>query len=264
MDEHKLSKGAKEAVYSGSRNLYPHMATAAKSLIANSPVERVWFLIEDERFPIEVPDIIETMDVSKQKFFPPTCANITTGYTYMSLMRTTYAKLFPDLDRVLQLDVDTVVVDGIGELWEMDLGKAWFAACPEKNGKYKPYGPRYYNAGVMMFNLRQIREECADSQAIALLNATKLPYIDQDAWNMLGNDRVIDLPERYNECYMVGFTPAPAICHYAGHGNDWTNLSDTRTPRLEYLKAYREMSWDEAMELHEKHVAQASGKAVKR
>ena len=100
----------KAAVYSGSRNLYPHMVTAAKSLIANSPVERVYFLIEDGLFPFQVPDIIETVDVSKQKFFPSTCANIKTGYTYMSLMRVTYSKLFPDLDRILQLDVDTVVV----------------------------------------------------------------------------------------------------------------------------------------------------------
>lgn len=247
----------REAVYSGSRNLYPHMATAAKSLIANSPVERVWFLIEDERFPIEVPDIIQAKDVSKQKFFPSTCANITTGYTYMSLMRVTYSKLFPELDRILQLDVDTVVVDDISELWEMRLGKAWFAACPEKNGKYKPYGPRYYNAGVMMFNLDQIREDRADSQAIALLNTTKMPYIDQDAWNMLGDQRVVDLPERYNECYMVGFTDSPAICHFAGHGNSWTDPKDTRTPRLEHIKAYREMSWDEAMERHEKILARA-------
>ena len=245
----------KTAVYSGSRNLYPHMATAAKSLIANSDVERVWFLIEDGTFPIEVPDIIQTMDVSRQKYFPPTCANITTGYTYMSLMRVTYSKLFPDLDRILQLDVDTVVVDDVSCLWDIDLGKAWFAACPEKNGKYKPYGPRYYNAGMMMFNLDQIREDRADSQAIALLNSTSMPYIDQDAWNMLGDQRAIDLPERYNECYMVGFTDSPAICHFAGHGNNWTDPADTKTPRLEHLKKYREMSWDEAMGLHEKLLA---------
>ena len=248
----------KEAVYSGTRNLYPHMATAAKSLVANSPVDRVYFLIEDGRFPLETPDIIETVDVSKQKFFPSTCANITTGYTYMSLMRVTYSILFPGLDRILQLDVDTVVVDDIGGLWEQDLGKAWFAACPEKNGKYKPYGPRYYNIGVAMFNLDQIRQDRADTKAISLLNSTQMPYIDQDAWNMIGNQRVIDLPERYNECYMVGFTDSPAICHYAGHGNDWTNPKDTRTPRLEYLKAYREMSWDEALELHRQRKVEAS------
>ena len=243
----------KAAVYSGSRNLYPHMVNAAKSLIANSPVEKVYFLIEDERFPLEVPDIVETMDVSKQKYFPSTCANITTGYTYMSLMRVTYSKLFPDLDRVLQLDVDTVVVDDVSDLWEQDLGRAWFAACSERNGKYKPYGPRYYNAGVMMFNLDQIRADGADANAIMLLNSTKMPYIDQDAWNLIGDQRAIDLPARYNECYMVGFTDSPAIVHYAGHGNDWTDPEDTRTPRLEYLKAYREMSWDEAMERHEAH-----------
>ena len=241
----------KEAVYSGSRNLYPHMVTASKSLVANSDVDRVWFLIEDETFPFEVPDIVQTKDVSGQRFFPETCANIRTNYTYMSLMRVTYAKLFPDTGKILQLDVDTVVVDDVSGLWDLDLGKAWFAACSEANGQYKPYGPRYYNIGVAMFNLDQIREDGIDNQLITFLNSTPVPYIDQDAWCLYGNQRAIDLPTRYNECYMVGFTDDPAICHFAGHGNDWANPEDKRTPRLEHLKAYREMSWDEAMERHD-------------
>ena len=41
------------AVYSGSRNLYPHMVTAAKSLVANSSVEKIYFLIEDDKFRTE-------------------------------------------------------------------------------------------------------------------------------------------------------------------------------------------------------------------
>ena len=95
----------KEAIYSGSRNLYPHMATAAKSLIANSPVDRVWFLIEDEEFPIEVPDMVRTIDVSGQQYFNPNGPNMKTQFTYMALMRVCYAKLLPETDKVLQLDV---------------------------------------------------------------------------------------------------------------------------------------------------------------
>lgn len=241
----------KEAVYSGTRNLYPHMVTAAKSLVANSPVERVWFLIEDEEFPLEVPGIIQTMDVSEQGFFPRTCANIKTSFTYMSLLRVCYSKLFPDTGKILQLDVDTVVVDDIGALWELDMKDAWVAACPEVNSKFKPYGPRYYNIGVAMFNLDQIRKDRVDTQAIQLLNSTELPYIDQDAWNLIANTNTIDLPARYNECYMVGFTDSPAIVHYAGSGNGWLEPGFSKAPRLEYLKRYREMTWDECMELHD-------------
>ena len=60
----------KEAVYSGTKNLYDTMEVAAKSLIANSSVDQVHFLIEDKKFPHELPDLIKCQDVSGQGFFP--------------------------------------------------------------------------------------------------------------------------------------------------------------------------------------------------
>ena len=53
------------------------------------------------------------MNVSGQRFFPKDGANSKTNFTYMSLLRVCYTKMLPDIDKVLQLDVDTVVVDNI-------------------------------------------------------------------------------------------------------------------------------------------------------
>ena len=259
----------KEAIYSGSRNLYPHMATAAKSLIANSGVERVWFLIEDPEFPDELPGMVETIDVSGQGYFPPKGPNMKTQFTYMALMRVCYAKLLPDTEKVLQLDVDTVAIADIDGLWDIDMGEAWFMAVREpakyvtdKSGEkhridYKPYGERYYNIGVAMFNLAQIRKDRIDDFLINALNTEPLPYIDQDAWDKYGNDRCIDLPTRYNECMVTGYTDDPAIVHYAGYGNGWLDPGFTECPRLEHVRRYREMGWDEAMERHGKFLAKA-------
>jgi lipopolysaccharide biosynthesis glycosyltransferase len=256
-----------EAVYSGTRNLYPHMATAAKSLIANSGVERIWFLIEDEEFPHEVPDIVKTIDVSGQRFFPPGGPNMKTQFTYMALLRVCYAKLLPETGKVLQLDVDTVVVDDVGPLWEMDMGEAWFAAVREParyvNGHrtdYKPWGEGYYNIGVAMFNLDQIRRDRIDDFLIHVLNTEYLRYIDQDAWDKYGNTRCIDLPTRYNESMVTGYTDDPAIIHYAGYGNGWTDPSFRECPRLEHVRKYREMSWGEAMDRHELMMALESAR----
>ena len=38
------------AAYSGTRNVYDRMLTAAKSLLEHSNVEKVYFLIEDDNF----------------------------------------------------------------------------------------------------------------------------------------------------------------------------------------------------------------------
>lgn len=228
------------AVYSGTRNLYPDMATAAKSLLFHDGADKVYFLIEDDAFPEWLPPQIETINVSGQGFFPKTGANFKTAFTYMSLLRVCYTKLLPELDKVLQLDVDTIVDDDISYLWEVDLDGKWFAAVHEDFSTYKPFGRTYYNIGVAMFNLAQIRAENADELLIDYLNTTAVPYIDQDAWNRYGIGKDVKLPVRYNESMVTGYTDSPAIVHFAGY-RDWQHNS--RCPRREYIKKYRNMAW---------------------
>ena len=235
----------KVAVYSGTRNLYPDMVTAAKSLLFHHGADRVIFMIEDQKFPEYLPPQIETVDVSGQRFFPKTGANFKTSFTYMSLLRVCYTKLFPELDKVLQLDVDTLVLDDINPLWEIDLKGKWFAAVQEDYSKYKPYGPKYYNIGVALFNLDQIRKDGADEKLIDFLNRQECPYIDQDAWNRFGIGRDVQLPSRFNESIVTGFSEEPAITHFAGYKNWQTNA---KAARREYLKHYREMTWEEVLD----------------
>ena len=152
--------------------------------------------------------------------------------------------MFPGIDKILQLDVDTVVVDDISDLWNIDLKNKWFAAVEETHSTYKPFGPKYYNIGVAMFNLDQIRKDQVDEKLIHYLNTVTTPYIDQDAWNRYGIGKDVKLPSRYNESIVTAYSETPAIVHYAGF-KDWQN-SD-RVPRREYLKKYREMTWKEAL-----------------
>lgn len=234
----------KTAVYSGTRNLYQAMITAAKSLLFNSSVEKIYFLIEDDSFPEKLPPQIETLNVSKQKFFPRHSANYKTSFSYMALLRVCYTKLFPNLDKILQLDVDTVVVDNIDELWEIDLTDKYFAAVEEYLSTYKPFGKKYYNIGVAMFNLDEIRNDHADNAMIRFLNQKTMPYIDQDACNKILIKKSVDLPLRFNETVVTGFTDSPTIVHYAGF-KEWE--SNPRVSRREYLKKYREMTWEEVL-----------------
>ena len=234
----------KAAVYSGTRNLYASMVTAAKSLIFNSSVDKIYFLIEDDEFPEYLPPQIEIINVSGQKFFPKDGANFRTSFTYMSLLRVCYAKFFPELDKILQLDVDTICVDNVDELWEIDLADKWFAAVIENHSTYKPFGPKYYNIGVAMFNLDWIRKDQIDERLIHFLNTVKVPYIDQDAWNRFGIGRDKRLPVRYNESFVTGYTDNPAIVHFAGF-KEWRN--NPRTARREYIKRFEEMSWEEVL-----------------
>lgn len=237
----------KAVVYTGTRNLYEHMIPAMRSLLKHSGVEKIYLLIEDNAFPYPLPPQAEIINVSGicRELFPPDGPNGDTWFRPICMMRAAYPKVLPaDLDTVLQLDVDTIVAGPLDGIWDTDLSGKYFAAVPEHRETFKPYGPLYYNAGVMLLNLAEIRKDRMDDLLIEFLNRTKVPYIDQDAWNALASDRGIALPVPYNECFVTGYTPAPVIVHYAGH-KDWTH--NRSMYRAEYLDTYRAMltPWEE-------------------
>ena len=239
----------RHVVYSGTPNLYEPMVWAAKSLVYHTKVDGITFLIEDDVFPYELPDIIRCINVKEyeEEQFPPWGKNSKTHFTKMALVRVCYPELLPDFDTVLQLDVDTIVLDDISPIWETDLDGKWFAACHEAYSGYDPYhSHHYYNVGVCLFNLAQMREDNAQAQIVNWINTTKANCVEQDALNFLGamRGKAVDLPMRYNENRAVGYTDDPAIQHYLGY-MDW--ITNPRLPRREYLKLYRDMEWKEVL-----------------
>ena len=241
----------KHAVYSGTRNLYEPMIWAAKSLVANSSVDHVHFLIEDDEFPYELPDFFDTMNVKEyaDETFPDTGINAKTHFTKMALVRICYTELFPDVDRILQLDADTICLDNVDALWDVDLEGKWFGAAVEYLSGYNPYAAdEYYNVGVAIFNLDQMRKDNAQTRLVNFINQVKAFCVEQDALNYNGSimQKITEIPTRYNENRATGYTDNPAIQHYVGY-MDW--LTNPNLPRREYLKRYRDKSWDEIMEL---------------
>lgn len=236
----------RHAVYSGTRNLYADMVTAAKSLIANSEVTDVWLLIEDDEFPYELPDgpvRFHTMNMSGQTWFPPDGPNYTTVFTYMAMIRAAYAEIFPDLDRIVSFDCDTVCVDNVDYLWEVDLDGNWVGAAREYLGTYRPYGNKYWNVGVCVYDLDRMRRENATERLVNMINTTKMWCVEQDA--LTSTKRVFTLPERYNESAATSYTDDPAVVHFASFGTDWH--SSNKAPRKEYWRKYERMTWDEVL-----------------
>lgn len=238
----------KHTVYSGTRNLYGDMMTAAKSLVANSSVTDIWLLIEDNEFPHELPKSIKwhVLNMSGQTWFPQDGINMKSVFTYMAMIRAAYAEIFPDLDRIVSLDCDTICVDNVDYLWECDISENWVSCTREDLGVYHPYGPTYYNAGVCVYNLAQMRKDNATEQLVDYINSTKLWCVEQDAFNYFG--RITPLPTRYNESAVTAYTDNPAIVHFASFSTQWRE--NIKAPRREYARKYEQMTWEQAMELH--------------
>lgn len=213
-------------VYTATRNFYPYLQTTIKSLFDhNNP--KVYVLAEDDDAPF--PNVI---NVSMMK---PKGVNAGTHFSYMSLLRVQLANIIPE-DKVIYLDVDTVVCDDLSPLWEVDMEGKWWGAVKEAQTWYKPFGKDYYNNGVSIYNLKQMRCDGIVPIMIKELETVKHRFVEQDVMNKYCvPDKVVSLPVRFNESSCCGFTECPAIVHYAGT-NNWYN--NPYIFRHEYLDKY--------------------------
>lgn len=216
-------RNKKVAVYTGTRNLYPEMVAAVKSMLIHSNVDEIWLYIEDDEFPYELPDIVKTKNVSDQKYFKPDGPNMNSKFTYMALMRATLYKEFPKLDKILALDVDTLVHADISDLWDIDLGDTYYlAAVPEPARSWRD--DIYVNIGVTLYNLEMLRDGKGD-EVVKALNEGNYTYMEQDVFNQKCKGKILPLPSEYNATNYTAPTNHPKIVHYAGMKYDeWKKM----------------------------------------
>lgn len=225
-------------VYSSTRSYYPFMLWSITSLLEYNEVEKIYILAEDDTIPFDIPCQHEIINYSGQTYFTKDCPNYNSPWAYIALIYVLIPEFLKKEDKIIYLDQDTVILENLQPLWDMDLSGKWGAWCPERTGTWKPYGDKYYNSAVSVMNLLQMRLDCFAQKCADELNKEWFRYTAQDAFNkILPQDKVVDLDTRFNESFCCGYTDNPAIIHYAGV-MDW--MYNKRMYRHEYLDKYRE------------------------
>ena len=108
------------------------------------------------------------------------CANESAYCTPYTLLRL-LADLVPDMpDKLLYLDIDIMIGNDIKELWEIDVTDYEYAAVKEKYGCWL-IRPDYINAGMLLLNMKKIRETGLLKKARHLITTKKMLFADQDA-----------------------------------------------------------------------------------
>lgn len=141
-------------------------------------------------------------------------------------------ELLPDLDRVLALDADTLVLQSLAPLYEREFGENLLLAVVGENSRARmtavgedPSLP-YFNAGVMLMNLKAMRAEQFGPRAIELGHERfeEFIFVDQDAMNSVAAGRWGPLHPRWNAMSHFYLTP---------HGKDHTySAMDQAVARL--------------------------------
>ena len=213
----------KVAVYTGTRNLYFNMFAAAKSLLIHSDVDKIYFLIEDDTFPYELPPEIQTINISNQTYFKPDGPNFNSKWTYMVLIRVALSKIFPQYDKILSLDCDTIVMENISDLWDIDISNYYVAGAREA----RPNTPDlfYINFGVVLLNLKALRESGMDDKVIEELNTRYYELNEQDCINTWWKDKILELSPDYNVCYFTKIPQHRKILHFA-YVRQWEELPE--------------------------------------
>ena len=161
------------------------------------------------------------------------------------------------LDRVMWLDADIVVLGDLAGFYHQKLDGYCLAACPDrgwdtdyvagiKNKVGLPKDHQYFNSGVLLLNLEQLRQERTLPQLIAEINTVKdrLTYPDQDILNHLydGKTKYCSWRE-FN--YQLDFDNRVAypvlehirILHFTGYRKPW---------EYQYFNGLSHWYWDQA------------------
>lgn len=100
-------------------------------------------------------------------------------------------------DKLLYLDADILFQRDVHLLYDIDLEGYEYAAARDHYGKYL-IQPNYINAGVLLFNLKEMRKTGILEKARGWLRKKKLTFADQSAL-IRSTTRKKMLPQRFND-----------------------------------------------------------------
>lgn len=131
-----------------------------------------------------------------------------TPYTLLRLL----ADLVLDIpEKILYLDIDMMAGDDISKLYNIDVSEYEYAAVKEKYGSWLLY-PDYINAGMLLLNMKKIKETKMLEKARELIKNKKMLFADQDAIYHSTTKKLL-LPRIYNEQSRFNKKDT-VICHF--------------------------------------------------
>lgn len=139
-------------------------------------------------------------------------------------------ELFPQYDKAIYIDSDTIVNDDIAKLYNTELGNNLFGACTDSSIQYVAEmvkyikdvlaldPKKYINSGMLVMNCKAFRDEHFIDHFMDLLEKYHFDCIapDQDYLNEIGEGRILHLDPRWDAMPNENTEPLkdPGLIHY--------------------------------------------------
>lgn len=204
----------------------PFLAVALNSAIKNSDPQRNYKAIvlyqdlgadnisrlqslQTENFKIELMPIRANMEALDDRMSNRLRCDYFTLTIYFRLF---IPSMFPQYDKGIYIDSDVVLTDDIAKLFDIDIGENYIGACNDLSIADIPplvaytekavgvNAKEYINSGVLLMNLKKMRDDDLEGHFLALLNKYHFDSIapDQDYLNAMCNGKIYYLEEKWD------------------------------------------------------------------
>ena len=232
-------------------NYAPYVSVAIKSMIANASKEYNYrIIILHQELSKENMDKIQSLANENFEIYFQYMKNSMSAITnraenrlrcdYFTLtiyFRLFIPEMFPYYDKAIYIDSDIVVPGDISKLYNLDLGNNLIGACRDKSVVDVPAFANYMgnaigvdrneyiNSGVLLMNLKELRNERFSEKFLALLNKYHFDTIapDQDYLNAMCNGKILYINEEWDTMPTEGKEPlkSPQLIHYNLFQKPW-------------------------------------------
>ncbi|QIM67918.1 glycosyltransferase family 8 protein [Basfia succiniciproducens] len=210
-------------IFNCDKNYAPYLSVVIKSILDNTTLSTQFYILDfniSEESKSCIKNLIQNIN-KKNSFqhsinfikiddndfqcFPQTISYISSA-TYARLKVADYLN---ELNKAIYLDIDIIVISDLSRLWHIDLADNLVGACLDpyieyENQDYKRKiglqdSQPYINAGVLLLNLKALREFNLYQKAIDWnKDYPNIQFQDQDILNGVLKGKVLFLDSRYN------------------------------------------------------------------
>ncbi len=187
--------------------------------------------LKNEHFQITFENVTEYLHSVSEKL------PIRDYYSKTTYFRLFIAQMFPQYDKAVYIDSDTVVQGDISQMYLTDIGDNYVGACHEQAmvqvDEYGTYVEKvlgverqfYFNAGVLLINCDQFRKKKVLERFTHMLGEYNFVVTqDEDYLNVICKDWVYWLDQRWNT-EIFGNIPYPIeqayVLHYIMTSKPW-------------------------------------------
>ncbi len=235
--DYRMEVGLTATLHSALRNLGKGYGLDIQ-VLSGAIGRRTFKEIRNSLTKIEKPFRLSATPISDRQFKGFRAFANTSLFTYARFL---FQDMFPDLGKVIYLDVDTLVLGDLAELYKTPLeGKCVAAAVGRSTDRadhpwgilnYKELGippeTPYFNAGVMVMDLEAWREEKLAQKCMeyAANHSDLCIFWDQTVMNTLLAGNFVSLEGKWNQQFNGPdkFYSKEGILHFCGPDKPWNH-----------------------------------------